>query len=88
MEYPLTGRVEVAPRTEAWTRSKDPTVCRGEPRSVPPGTYDVVSELREVAVVTDADRLDAGHVAEKFFVIAVDGDPVVVRSRDVSDATA
>jgi hypothetical protein len=86
VEPPGSGRVDVSSGVDAWTRSADRSVCCGEPRAVPPGSYDVVSELHESAVVEDPDRLAPGHVAERFLVIDVDGEHVVVRRRDVSDA--
>jgi hypothetical protein len=85
-EYEGSGRVEVSPQTEAWRRSGDSDACRGEPRDVPPGTYDVVKELREVAIVDDPDPRGVGSAAQGFFVINVEGEEVVVRSHDVSDA--
>ena len=74
------GEFEITQQVEGWARSDDPAGPRGEPRTLLPGTYPVVSQLHERNVVQDADPRGMSSVAEQFYCLDT-GEEVFVPAR-------
>lgn len=77
------GTFEVTEQAEGWALTDDPSDPLGDPRTLLPGTYDVIQELQAAPITSDAESRGIGSFGGSYYTVEA-GEPVVVSSRSGS----
>jgi len=80
-ETSLDGSLEVTETVDARASSDEPGHPLGDARSLAPGTYVVLTQLRGASIVKPTDSGQIGSVGAEYYGVEVDGRKVFVPAR-------